>query len=164
MADAPSRAPIFERAEPLLLAGISVPLPPKSAPPPERPRVIQELVRSLMARAEEIKARIGAERYMVIDGDVFESEEPPRVRAHVAVRSFDGLPAWCESVTVEAGRFAVFRHRGPPKNLGQTVTRIHVEWVPLIPELFRSNRELFVYPPGYDPADPEAVFEYWLPL
>lgn len=82
----------------------------------------------------------------------------------VAVDSFDGLPAWCERYTVAPGRFAIFEHRGAPKDLSKTVAGIYATWQPKIPGLFTLDWEVMRMPATYDPADPNGVFEYWVPL
>ena len=156
--------PIVVHREPLYLAGMSAPLPPRTTSPSERPRVIQELARAFRAKVGEISNRCGAERYSVIENDVWDTENPPVIRAMVAVTAFDGLPAWCQTFVVAPGRYAVFEHKGLPKDLSKTVADIYVKWVPRIDGLFKINTEIMVYPPEYNPADPNAVFGYWLPL
>jgi AraC family transcriptional regulator len=156
--------PVRTRAEALLLLGVSTPLPPRSAPPSERPRVIQDLWRSFLPRAGEIPNRRGAERYAVIEHDVLQTSATPILRAMIAVDSFATAPAWCERFTVEPGRYAVFEHKGPPKDLGKTVARIHADWTPRIAGLFQRDLEIMAFPAGYDPTAPDASFEYWLPL
>lgn len=156
--------PIFVRQEPLYLAGMSAPLPPRTAPPSERPRVIQELAHAFRAKVGEISNRQGKERYSVIENDVWETENPPLIRAMVAVTALDGLPDWCQTFVVAPGRYAVFEHQGLPKDLSKTVANIYVRWVPQIEGLFKVNTEIVVYPPEYNPTDPNAVFGYWLPL
>jgi AraC family transcriptional regulator len=126
--------------------------------------VSRELWRSLLARSSELSRRRGTERYAVIENDVHESPEPPLLRAMVAVSTFDALPAWCERFTVEPGRYAVFEHRGSPRDLTKTVARIYAEWSPHIAGLFERNLEILVYPSGYDAMDPTSAFEYWLPI
>lgn len=156
--------PIRVRKEPLHLAGISAKLPPQNSPPPARGAVIQELTRSFLQKAIEITNRIGNERYSVIENDVWENGSDPIIRVMVAVDSHQRLPAWCESLTIEPGRYAVFEHKGLPRDISKTVADIHTNWTNRIPELFKRNFELFIYPPEYDPTNPNGSFEYWLPL
>ena len=150
--------------DPADLAGMSAPLPPRTAPPSERPRVIQELSRAFLAKVGEISNRHGKERFSVIENDVWDTENPPIIRIMVAVTAFDGLPDWCQTFMVASGRYAVFEHKGLPKDLSKTVADIYATWVPQIDGLFKINTEIMVYPPEYHPTDPNSVFGYWLPL
>ena len=156
--------PIVTRWEPLCLAGVSATLPPRSAPPAERPRTIQELWRAFMPKVSEIGNRQGAERYSVIENDVTETGEAPVFHAMVAVDSFDGLPDWCVRFTIQPGRYAVFEHKGLPRALSKTVAGIYATWSSRIPALFQHNLEIMMYPQGYDASSPDATCEYWLPL
>ena len=156
--------PIVVRREPLYLAGMSAPLPLRSAPPTERPRVIQELSRTFLAKVGEISNRYGSERYSVIENDVWDVEDPPIIRVMVAVTSIDRLPAWCQTFVFAPGSYAVFEHKGLPRELSKTVADIYAKWVPRIEGLYKVNREIIIYPPEYNPTDVNAVFGYWLPL
>lgn len=151
-------------SQPIKLAGISIELPARSAPPYERVHIIQNLHRSLLGKVQEISKRLGHERYAVIENDVFETSDVPRLWSMVAVTSYDDIPDWCERYIIKPGRYAMFEHIGFPKELSKTVTRIHIEWSEHLPGLFQTNLEVMVYPPGYDPLDPQGKFGYWLPL
>ena len=133
--------PIVVRREPLYLAGMSAPLPPRTAPPMERPRVIRELARAFRAKVGELSNRHGNERYSVIENDVWDTAEPPVIRAMAAVTSFEGLPTWCQTFVVEPGRYAVFEHRGLPGNLSTTVADIYAKWATRIDGLFVRFRD-----------------------
>ena len=149
--------PVVTREEPLNLVGVSTALPPRSAPPSERPAAIQALWRGFMPRLNEISHRQGGERYAVIEGDVLHGDGVPVYRAMIAVDSFADVPAWCERFTLAAGRYAVFEHRGPPKDISKTVANIHVKWSKRIAGLFEHDLEVFVYPEAYDATDPGAL-------
>jgi AraC family transcriptional regulator len=155
--------PVTIRNEPLNLVGLSAALPPRSAPPTERPRVIQDLWRSFLPKLSEISYRRGSERYAVIENDVLETATPI-YRAMIAVESFAGAPNWCGHFTIEPGRYAVFEHQGPPKDFSKTVAAIQTHWAGRIEGLFQRDLEIMVYPSGYDVTDPNAKFEYWVPL
>jgi len=155
--------PVVVRDTLLLLAGVSAVLP-RLPSPAERVKVIRELWTSFLPKASEIPGRIGAERYAVIENDVHDVAEPPLLRAMVAVESFRDLPSWCERFTVEPGRYAVFLHHGLPSDFSKTVVDIQKNWVSKIPGLFEQNLEFVIYPAGYSTQDPNATFEYWLPL
>jgi AraC family transcriptional regulator len=156
--------PVTIRNEPLYLVGLSAPLPPRGAPPTERPRVIQDLWRSFRPKSNEIGNRRGSERYAVIENDVLETGATPIFRAMIAVESWAGVPDWCERFTIEPGRYAVFKHKGSPKDLSTTVALIHTHWSGRIEGLFQRDLEIMAYPSNYDVTDPNAEFEYWVPL
>ena len=157
-------SPIIVREKPTYLVGMSSPLPPRSAPPQERPRVIRELSRAFLSKVSEIKGRKGPERYSVIENDIHESGKAPVIRVMVAVDSFEAIPTWCDRFTIEPGHYAVFEHKGLPSELSRTVADIHAKWSKQLPGLFESDREIILYPAGYDPTDLNGVFEYCLPL
>lgn len=156
--------PISVRTAPLRLAGLSTELPPRSAPPQARPLVIQDLTRTFMSRVHEVPNRRGSERYSVIENDVFDATDAPRIWTMVAVDSHDNIPDWCERFTVSSGRYATFEHIGLPKDLPRTVARIYQEWAPRIPGLFKTNLEIIEFPANYSPTDPNGRFAYWLPI
>ena len=154
--------PIRTRKEPLLLAGMSARLP--RGKNPQRVAIIQTLTRSFLQQMDAITNRMGGERYSVIENDVWDNGSEPIIRTMVAVDSFQMLPDWSETLTIGSGSFAVFRHQGLPRDISKTVEEVHKNWAHRIPGLFEQNRELFIYPPGYDATNPEGAFEYWLPL
>lgn len=153
--------------EKLLLVGLGLELADRSVPPVERFRAIPELWRTLFGELAQLGRplqRADDRRYTVIDNDVRDNGAAPLYWALIAVTSFSDVPASLERVTVEGGRFAVFVHQGMARDLAKTVAEIHTVWAPQISGLFASDREIFVYPPGYDPISERAKLEYWLPL
>lgn len=84
--------------------------------------------------------------------------------ALVEVESLDSVPQGMSSYVLRPGTYAVFEHTGPATDLG-TFMYIFTEWLPGSAAYELDDREHFeVLPPGYDPRDPHAREEIWIPV
>jgi AraC family transcriptional regulator len=84
--------------------------------------------------------------------------------AVVEVADLAGVPKGMLSYTLEAGTYAVFEHIGPASDLS-TFSYIFTEWLPRSSRYELDDREHFeVLPPGYDPRDPNAKEQIWIPV
>lgn len=84
--------------------------------------------------------------------------------AVVEVLSDNAIPDGMESYALTGGRYAVFVHQGPASAAPKTMQYIFGEWLPSS-EYELDDREHFeVLPESYDPQDPQAREEVWIPV
>lgn len=84
--------------------------------------------------------------------------------AAVEVSSFTEVPPDMETYLLEGGKYAVFIHYGPAAAAADTMKYIFGEWLPRT-EYSLDNREHFeILPEGYNPMDPHAEEEIWVPI
>lgn len=84
--------------------------------------------------------------------------------AGVEVSTAASLPEGFSQLTLAAQHYAVFEHHGSLQGLPATFNAIFQQWLPASGEQ-QADAALFErYPAGFDPTDPQAVMEIWLPL
>lgn len=126
-----------------------------------------ELWQRFMPRRKEIKNRTSSD---YISMQKYDENRPPSLDllfekwATVEVSSFSEVPADMETYTLQGGKYAVFSHHGPASAAAKTMQFIFSEWLPKsVYQL--DNREHFeILPDGYNPMDPEANEEIWIPI
>ncbi|WP_449434411.1 GyrI-like domain-containing protein [Pseudomonas putida] len=83
--------------------------------------------------------------------------------AGVEVGAAQPLPEGFSTLTLTPQHYAVFEHRGSLQGLKATFDGIF-HWLPQAGER-QADAALFErYPAGFDPMDPQAVMEIWVPL
>ena len=84
--------------------------------------------------------------------------------AAVEVTSHDDLPHDLDAFLMTGGLYAVFTHHGPAASAVRIFSRIFQDWMPDSP-YEQDDREHFeVLPQNYDPRDPKAREEIWIPV
>ena len=126
-----------------------------------------ELWRRFMPRRAEVKNRVNSDfismqRYSnnwdFSPASLFEKW------AAVEVSSFTGVPHEMETCLLQGGKYAVFIHHGPASTAADTMQYIFGKWLPAS-EYELDNREHFeILPEDYNPADPNASEEIWVPV
>lgn len=130
----------------------------------------RELWRSFHPHAANIEDKTNSGLYsvQVFDDELsFENFTPEtsfEKWAAVEVNDFSELTNGMENYTLPGGKYAVFIHKGLPSDFPKTSRYIHTEWLPnTFYEL--DNRPHFeVMKDDYDPTDPEAEEEVWIPI
>jgi len=69
-----------------------------------------------------------------------------------------------ETVIIPPGSYAVFKHKGTAMDAPKTFTHIFGVWLPTSVYEVGNRPHFEVLPPGYDPFDPNAEEEVWLPI
>ncbi|MDW7733029.1 MAG: GyrI-like domain-containing protein [Methanolobus sp.] len=128
-----------------------------------------ELWRRFMPKRTEIRNRADS---MYISMNVFPEGQKGLLStktffekwAAVEVTSYDMLPEGMETYTLQGGKYAVFIHKGPASAFPKTMQHIFVNWLP-DSEYELDNREHFeILSEDYNPNDPEAEEEVWVPV
>lgn len=126
-----------------------------------------ELWQKFMPRRSEIKNRttkdfISMQKYG--EGWDFSPSAIFEKWAAVEVTSFEEVPPKMETYLLEGGLYAVFVHQGPASEAPKTMQYIFAQWL-LESGYNLDNREHFeILPEGYNPFDPQAREEIWVPI
>lgn len=128
-----------------------------------------ELWQSFMPRRKEIANVAGTELYSmeVYPPGFFEAFDPNtefEKWAAVQVSSFEGLPEGLETLTVPAGQYAVFIHRGPASEAIITYTYIFQTWLPRSEFALDARPHFAVMGEKYKNEDPDSEEEIWIPV
>ena len=83
--------------------------------------------------------------------------------ALVEVADFESVPEGMDSFTLEGGLYAVFDHQGPATDLS-TVMFIFGDWLQQAPYVLDDRPHFERLPVDYQPLDPNAREEFWIPV
>ena len=126
-----------------------------------------ELWREFRSREAEIEGRASSESYSVkvYDSEYSFSDFDPAAEfdkwaAVEVTHRFDGM----DKLEIPAGKYAVFAHRGPATEAPRTFGYIFGEWLPKSSYELDPRPHFEVLPEGYDPFDPNATEEIWIPI
>lgn len=122
-----------------------------------------------MPRQNEIRERVGADliSMRVFHRSIHEPLTPATPCdewAAVEVSMADHVPAGMEVYVVPSGTYAVFRHRGPPSTFRRTAHYIFATWLPSSSYVLDPRPHLAVMGADYNPRDPDAEEEIWVPI
>ncbi|RLA24931.1 MAG: GyrI-like domain-containing protein [Gammaproteobacteria bacterium] len=128
-----------------------------------------QLWRSFMPRRNEVKNRITNEYismqvYSETGGQLFSPTTVFEKWAVVEVLSHDAVPDGMESYSLPGGQYAVFIHNGPASAAPKTMQHIFGTWLPDSGYELDSREHFEILPDGYDPLDPQAQEEVWIPI
>lgn len=84
--------------------------------------------------------------------------------AAAEVLSFDDVPTGMEGFMLEGGLYAVFIHHGPANKAPETMRYIFGSWLPQSPYALDNREHFEVLPEQYNPMDPNAREEVWIPI
>lgn len=130
-------------------------------------QVIGQLWNEFLDARDSISHRVGDTMYGVI------YSEPQEQRSHrhelqyiacVPVSSTDDVPEGLIAYTIPASMFAVFTHRGPMGNIGQTVEDAYRNWLPASRYDPTEVADVEQYDHRFCPDEDgvESVMEYWI--
>ncbi len=123
---------------------------------------------SFMPRRKEVNNRV-SDTY--ISMQVYKSGSNPfdpttvfEKWAVVEVTDFETVPAGMETFELIAGQYAVFDYEGPARGAPQVFQYIYGEWLPASGYTSANRPQFEILPEGYDPNDPRAREEIWIPV
>ena len=128
-----------------------------------------ELWRALMPRRREIDSAIGAELYSVeiYEPGFHERFDPQREFekwAAVEVADFGSVPEGVERLTIPAGLYAVFLHRGPAREGEKTYRYIFENWLPASGLALDDRPHMAVMGEKYKGEEADSEEEIWIPV
>jgi AraC family transcriptional regulator len=85
--------------------------------------------------------------------------------AAVEVSDLDNVPEGMQTLTIEAGLYAVFIHHGPASTFPKTAQYIHGQWMPQSAYQLDQRPHFEIMTAEYKgPNDPDAEEEIWVPI
>lgn len=127
------------------------------------------LWRAFMPRRRELVGVVGNELYSVevFPTDYFAAFDPEaefEKWAAVEVSPDGEPPGGLASLTLPAGLYAVFLHRGPASAGEATYRYIHETWLPASSYVLADRPHFAVMDKRYRGEDPESEEEIWVPV
>ncbi|MBC8117872.1 MAG: AraC family transcriptional regulator [Candidatus Saccharimonas sp.] len=128
-------------------------------------QVIGPLWDKLIRQAAHIPNKIGDEMFGIIYGRPETERTHPHELQYIAAvpvsstaEVSEGMVSW----TVSAGTFAVFTHRGPIRNIGETVSEIYRGWLPQSAYQNTEIADVELYDHRFCPDGADSEMEYWI--
>lgn len=94
-----------------------------------------------------------------------------RYIAGVETKSLDDIPQGMKGITIPAGKYAVFTHKGKLDTLHQTYADIHQKWIPemkliprSLPEIPFQNLDYEYYDERFMVDDDNSEFDIYIPI
>lgn len=84
--------------------------------------------------------------------------------AAVEVSHFEDIPPGMEVLELEPSSYAVFEYTGPASGGMAVMQYIFSEWLPESGYTLDAAPHFEIIPPGYNPNDPLAKEEIWIPV
>ena len=127
------------------------------------------LWRSFMPRRHEVLNRVSTDYismqvYTGVGMGMFTPSTEFEKWATVEVESLDQIPTAMEGYTLQGGLYAVFAHTGPASSAPKIMAYIFGEWLPGSEYELDAREHFEILPEGYDPMDPNAQEEIWIPV
>ncbi len=84
--------------------------------------------------------------------------------AAIEVENFKNIPDGLEKFTLSTGKYAVFIHKGTPKEFHKTAAYIYGIWLPSSTYQLDNRPHFEIMSENYNPNDPNAEEEVWIPV
>lgn len=126
-----------------------------------------DLWRQFMPKRGEIKNRVSGDFISLQNyGENwdFSPDKPFKKWALVEVSTVADMPANMEAYDLQGGKYAVFTHHGPASEASITMRHIFTEWLPASGYMLDNRDHFEVLPEGYNPMEPHATEEIWIPV
>lgn len=128
-----------------------------------------ELFSGFMPFREQIGNSLSTDIYevMVYDDDHFKNFSPANTFTKWAlteVSVFDHIPESMERFTLEEGLYAVFNYKGLPKDFGNMMRYILMEWLPNSKYVMDQRPHFNVLGNTYKKDDPESEEDVYIPI
>lgn len=129
----------------------------------------KELWQSFMPRRKEITNNIGSELYSIEVYDPtyfinFNSNAEFDKWAAVEVSDMEYVPDQMETITMPAGLYAVFIHKGPASSGSKTFQYIFQTWLPNSEYIVDNRPHFEIMGAKYKNEDPDSEEELWIPI
>lgn len=129
----------------------------------------QQLWQAFMPRRHEVQGRLTTDYIsMQVYDSAGEAAFSPATLFHkwavVEVANFGHVPDGMQTFTLDAGLYAVFDYEGPASGAPRAFGYIFQEWLPKSGYKMDHRPQFEILPEGYNPADPGAREEIWIPL
>lgn len=126
-----------------------------------------DLWRQFMPRRNEIKNRASSDYVSLQNyGENWDFSPDKRFEkwALVEVSGVSDVPESMETYDLHGGKYAVFNHQGPASEAPKLMRYIFGEWLPKSNYSLDDREHFEILPEGYNPVDPQAKEEIWVPI
>ena len=126
-----------------------------------------EIWREFRSREAEIRHRADTNSYSVKTYDPgysFDSFDPGAEFGKWAAAAVTEQDGAFESIEIPNGKYAVFAHTGTHLEAPRTFGYIFRDWLPASQYELDERPHFEVLPEGYNPLDPNAEEEIWIPI
>jgi AraC family transcriptional regulator len=128
-----------------------------------------ELWRSFMPRRKEIRNSLGTDLFSIevyppIFWEKFSTYAEFEKWAAIEVTDFNVIPDQMERLTVPAGLYAVFVHRGPASTGSKTYEYIFRSWLPSSDFTLDNRPHFALMGEKYKQNDLDSEEEIWVPI
>lgn len=124
---------------------------------------LPQLWAAFLARLAEIENRVSGVCYGVVRQERADSDRL-EYHAAIAVTEITSLPEGFVSVTVPAGTYARFEHRGAAPRIDHTVSYAYATWLAQSSYRHSYAPDLEIYGAAYHPTSDDSVFHYAIPI
>jgi AraC family transcriptional regulator len=166
-AEVPMLTPQIVDKPELVVVGLEAPFISVLSPDANNFSVIGRLWEQFGHQAGKVPNRIGHDMFgLCFDRPAVERRHPHEMQYLAGVRagSLADIPKGMTAHTVPAGTFAVFTHRGPIRNFGDTVAEIYRVWLPQSGYRHAGVADVELYDDRFCVDGDDSEMEYWIPV
>jgi len=161
-------APTIKTFDPFTVVGLSARFISAMSPDANNFAVIPKLWAEYLKRSGEIKSRLSPTEYgLVLCLDEKDNKSHPDEMLYIvgaSVPETASTPPGMTRLTIPAGKYVVFVHKGPVQALGQTMKEIYVTWLPKSGMKIRNAPHLEIYDHRFKPASPDSEIDICVPV
>ena len=160
--------PVIKKIKAMQVAGLGARFISATSPDTNNFQVIPQLWASYQERAGEIKSRVRpADLGVVICLEEKDKKSHPDEMLYLActeVKDASPVPKGMTALTIPAGKYAVFTHKGPIENIGHTVNYIYGSWLPKSDKQLRDAPHLEIYDERFKPGHTNSQLDVCVPV
>jgi AraC family transcriptional regulator len=160
--------PVIKHVDEKKVVGMGASFISVLSPEANNQKVIGELWGQYNPRGPEIKARLSWADIGVITCLGGESEKShPNEMFYVAgteVKSTEEIPAGMVALTIPAGTYAVFTHKGKIQKIDMTMKYIYGSWLPKSGKKLREAPELEIYDQRFKHDSDDSELDIYIPI
>jgi AraC family transcriptional regulator len=160
--------PVLQFVEEKKVIGIGARFISALSPDRNNSTVIPHLWAEYNPRGQEISARLSfADMGVVVCIDDAKEKSHPDECYYMAcaeVTSTEEIPQGMTTMTIPAGNYAVFTHRGTIAKIDFTMNFIYGSWLPKSNRKLREAPEMEVYDHRFRPNSDESEFDIYIPI
>jgi AraC family transcriptional regulator len=158
--------PVIKFVEEKKVIGMGTKFISTLSPDHNNERVIPALWGRYVPRSQEIKSRLGYTDLGVCLREVGEKSHPDECfyMACAEVKSIDKIPEGMMAMTIPAGNYAVFTHKGLIEKLSFTMKYIYGSWLPKSGKKLRDAPDLEIYDLRFKPDSEESELDIYIPV
>lgn len=158
--------PFFKNIEEKKVIGMGTKFISTLSPDHDNEKIIPALWGKYVPRSEEIPTRLSPVDLGVCfkeEGEKFHPDECFYI-AGTEVKSIDKIPDGMMAMTIPAGKYAVFTHKGKLDKLSFTMKYIYGSWLPKSGEKLRDAPDLEIYDQRFKPDSDESELDIYIPI